>query len=57
MTWYRYLQLCMLQLSVISLNSYNDSLDSSFCKPHDLSLESLFVGNYNSDPNYIESTV
>jgi hypothetical protein len=57
MTWYKYLQLRMLQLPIISLNCYNDGLDSSSCEPHGLSLESLFVGNYNSDPNYTEITV
>ena len=38
--------LCMLQLSVITLNCHNGNLDSNSDELHDLSLKILFVGNY-----------
>jgi hypothetical protein len=37
--------LCMLQLSVISLNCYHYNLDSNSDEPHDLSVKILVVGN------------
>jgi len=49
--------LCLLRLSIISLNCYNVNVDSNSDEPHDLSLKILFVGNYNSDPNNTDFTV
>jgi hypothetical protein len=48
--------LCLLKLSIISLNSYNVNLDSNSNEPYDLSLNILFVGNYNSGPNNTDFT-
>jgi len=48
---------CLLQLSIISLNCYNINLDSNSDELHDLSLKILFVGNHSSNPYNTDITV